>query len=336
MSAPREEKPAWSAVPRPVRVGVARALGSPVARAVRTYGGFGPSATFRLVLENGRRAFFKGTYPLPPGSAVRWFLEPEQRVYLRLGRYMRPWAPAYLGSVRADGWNALLLEDLGGESVLPWTSAKARRAARSYAEFHRATYGRRLPAWLSRTQHREFGVFWRRLSKDAEGLGRLADFAGRRAREARAWLADAVPSLGRAESGLVRAREPFVLMHFDTRSDNIRLDGDLLRVFDWPFACIGPHEFDLGAFAQSVEAEGGPACETVAAWYDEVLPLRRRLLASSMAGIAGYFADRAPRPPLAGLPRLRSIQRRQLKTSLPWAARLLGLPRPEWIAAVRD
>lgn len=311
-------------------------LGSRVVRAARTYGGYTPSATFRLALEDGRRAFFKGTYPLPAGSGVRWMLEPEERVYRRLGRYIRPWAPAYIGSVRTVGWHALVLEDVRGESVLPWTSAKARRAARSYAGFHRATHGRRLPAWLSRTQHRDFGVYWGRLAREDGGLERVATLAGSRAGEARGWLGKAVPLLEGAERRLVRAREPFVLMHFDTRSDNVRLDGDLLRMFDWPFASVGPHEFDLAAFAQSVEAEGGPACEVVAAWYDEVLPLRGSLLAASMAGIAGYFADRAPRPPLAGLPRLRSIQRCQLKASLRWAARLLGLPRPGWIQAIRD
>lgn len=332
----RENKPSWSAVPLSVKDLAARRLGSPVARAVRIYGGYGPSATYRLVLADGRRAFFKGTYPLPQGSGVQWVLDREERVYRRLGRYIRPWAPEHLGSIRAAGWHVLLLEDLGGQSILPWTQAKAIQAARSYAAFHVSTLGRRLPRWLSRTQHRDFAAFWRALERDAAALDRVASLAGRRRNEASAWLGTSMPALRRAERKLYRVAEPFALMHFDTRSDNIRLEGDLLRMFDWPFASVGPHEFELAAFAQSIEAEKGPGCELVAGWYETVLPLRHEVLVGSVAGISGYFADRAPRPPIAGLPRLRSIQRRQLKASLGWAARLLGLSEPRWLEAVPD
>ncbi len=125
-------------------------------------------------------------------------------------------------------------------------------------------------------------------------------------------------------------------MHLDTRSDNLRLQGGLLRIFDWPLASVGPHEFDLAAFAQSVEAEGGPRSEEVARWYASVLVHRPSLLEASVAGIAGYFAYHAPRPFVDELPRLRSVQRRQLKASLGWTARALGLPEPTWLAAVSD
>lgn len=337
MSRPiREDKPPWSAVPERVRADLDQVLGSTVVRAVRTYGGYAPSATYRLALADGRRAFFKGTYPLPEGSAVRWFLEGEERAYRRLGRYMRPWAPAYLGSVRASGWHGIAMEDVRGESVIPWTAGKARRAARSYAEFHRGTYGKRLPGWISRTQHREFSAFWSKIGRSAEQIVALAGLAGDRRREARRWIERALPSLVRSERVLARANEPFALLHFDTRSDNIQLQSDVLRIFDWPFATVGPHEFDLAAFAQSIASEGGPAPEKVVAWYAEILPIRQATFIGSVTGIAGYFADRAPRPTQVGLPRLRSVQRRQLKASLPWAARLLDLPEPDWVAAISD
>jgi hypothetical protein len=267
---------------------------------------------------------------------VRWNLDVEARVYGRLARYIRPWAPELYGDVRADGWRAILLEDVGGESVPPWTPSKVRRAARSYAEFHARTYGRRLPAWLRRGEHLAFGRYWRVLARERGGLARVASLADDRAPDARAWLDRALPLLIRAERGLARVREPFVLMHFDTRSDNVRLQGDLLRMFDWPFAAVGPHEFEVAAFAQSIAAEGGPTPERVVDEYAAVHPLRMPALRASVAGIAGYFADRASRPPLAGLPRLRSVQRRQLKAALPWATRLLGLAEPSWIGAVPD
>jgi len=330
----REDKPTWRIVPGPIKLTVADVLGSRVTRAVRAYGGYGPSATFLLTLADGRRAFFKGTYPLPAGSGVRWTLEPEEAVFRGLGQRIRPWAPEYLGSVRAEGWHALLLEQVNGIHVVPWTKGKAWRAARSYASFHAATFGRPLPDWLSSTQHRGFATYWRQLADDEEGRARLAAIAGPRRQEAAKWVERHADALADAERALWRAAEPFALLHFDTRSDNVRLEGDLLRIFDWPYACAGPAEFDAAAFAQSVAAEGGPDPEAVIGWYEEILPLRRDVLTGAVAGIAGYFADRAPGADVPGLPRLRFVQRIQLKASVAWAARIIGLSEPGWLASV--
>jgi len=228
----------------------------------------------------------------------------------------------------------VLLEPVRGEAVLPWTESKALRAMRSYASFHASTLGQRMPSWLSHTQHREFSRYWRRIVTDEAAVGRLAAVAGERSGEARDWIRTCAGTLRRAERALSRAPEPNALLHFDTRSDNIRLEGNLLRVFDWPYASVGPAEFDFAAFAQSIEAEGGPACEVAVDLYGSAHPLRHDVLVGCVVGIAGYFADRAPRPPVRGLPRLRSIQRRQLKASLRWAARLLDLPEPLWLATV--
>ena len=133
-----ESKPPWSEVPQPVKDEVARVLGSPVVRAERAYGGYAPSATFRLRLATGERAFFKATYPTKH-SEVHWGLEREERVYRACASLMRPWAPEYLGALRHGEWHVLLLEDLGPASVPPWTPAKTVAAARSYAAFHART-----------------------------------------------------------------------------------------------------------------------------------------------------------------------------------------------------
>ena len=330
-----EAKPAWSAVPREIKDETARILGASVVRAERVYGGYAPSATFRMALANGKRAFFKASYPLPEGSAVVWSLKAEERAYRELGAFITPWAPRFLGSFERDGWLVLLLEDLGPRSVPPWTPRKARVAARSYATFHKRTLGKRLPRWLSRAQHAEFGGYWERLAQSGE-LAEVAALAKRRADEAAEWIYVALPTLRELERGLARARPPFALLHFDTRSDNIRVAKDRLRLFDWPYPSVGPAEFDVTAFAQSVPVEGGPAAESVLDWYGEVLPLRAALVDASLAGIAGYFADRGRRPPPAGLPRVRAFQRQQLKSCLAWAARRFDLPEPHWLAAVPD
>jgi Ser/Thr protein kinase RdoA (MazF antagonist) len=321
-------------VPREVKDDVARILGAPVARAARVYGGYAPSATFRLVLSDGRRAFFKGVNATS-NEYMRGALPKEERVYRKLASYVRPWAPAFLGSLRRADWHVVLLEDLGPQTMPPWSPAKARRSARSYAQFHASTHGRPLPRWLSRTEHHDFAGYWRNLSKSGE-LAKTAGLARRRADEAREWLDVALPQLRESADRLTRLPGPHSLLHFDTRSDNVRLQGDRLRMFDWNFASVGPHEIDAAAFAQATEAEGGPSAERTLSWYEEVLPLRASHLDASVAGIAAYFADRAWRPPIPGVPRVRAWQRSQLKVCLAWAARRLGLPEPRWLSAVPD
>ena len=314
---------------------MATVLGAPVARADRVYGGYAPSATFRLKLANGKRAFFKASYPAPKGSGVRWVVDVEDRNYRRLSRLITPWAPRFFGSFNRIGWHVLLLEDLGPRTMPPWTSAKARRATRSYARFHKSTWGKSLPRGLSRTQHHDFAGFWRELSMTGE-LGRVASLARRRKDEAEEWIDVVLPVIRHHEDELAKLKPPFALLHFDTRSDNCRLQGDLLRIFDWPFASVGPVEFDVAAYAQGVAAEGGPEPEQVLAWYEEVLPLRPAAIDASLAGISGYFANRSWKPEVPGLPRLRSFQRRQLKACLAWSARRFDLPEPRWLTAVPD
>jgi Ser/Thr protein kinase RdoA (MazF antagonist) len=203
----------------------------------------------------------------------------------------------------------LVLEDVGPQTMPPWTPAKWKDAARSYAAFHANTYGKPLPRWLSRIEHRDFAPFWDRLASTGELRG-TASLARRRADEAEEWLDVALPVLRENAARLLRLRPPFAFMHFDTRSDNIRLQGKLLRIFDWNFACAGPIEFDVAAFAQAIAMEGGPDPERVVAEYDLVLPLRPVALDAAIAGIAGYFADRAWRPATTGLPRSGGSSRR--------------------------
>ena len=120
----------------------------------------------------------------------------------------------------------------------PWTPAKARRATRSYAEFHKSTLGRALPRGLSRTQHHDFAGFWGELAKTGE-IERVASLAHRGKDEAREWIDVVLPVMRQLEDALAKTKPPFALLHFDTRSDNSRLQGGLLRIFDWPFASAG-------------------------------------------------------------------------------------------------
>src|SRR4051794_6569306 len=142
-----EPKPPWRRVPPSVRQAVQASLGAEVRRAMRVWGGYGPSPTFRLVLADGRRAFIKGVEP-DSNEFIRASHTREERVYRELGDVIAPWAPAFYGSFERDGWQMMLLEDLGPKSAPPWPAALARHVMRAYADFHRVNRATTLPDWL--------------------------------------------------------------------------------------------------------------------------------------------------------------------------------------------
>ncbi|MBV9544106.1 MAG: phosphotransferase [Chloroflexi bacterium] len=331
-----EPKPPWERVPGAVRREVETILGSRIRRGVRVWGGYVPTATFRLFLADDRTAIFKGTNASST-EFMREILVDEERVYRELGSSLQPCAPAYYGSVRHASWHVLLLEDVGPAQVPPWTDQYARAAMRDYAAFHRSTLGREdWPDWLRRNGVKTFAIGWKQVLADTVGLDDVAALAGRRAREARSWLDEYVPTLAELGGRLLTAPAPHALLHLDTRSDNLRIQsGKRLRLFDWPYTSLGPPEFDLVAFVQSIWVEDGPHPETCVAWYAEGLAVRSEVVDASLAAVTGFFADRARQPPLPGAPRVRSIQRRQLRACLAWCAQRFGWQTPGWIEAIQ-
>jgi hypothetical protein len=329
-----EVKPAWRSLPIAVRTRVEEVMGAAVARGLRVWGGYAPSVTFRLILDDTRGVFFKGANQTST-EVMHQLLDDEERVYRELGSLLTPWAPTFYGSFRVSGWHVVLLEDLGPPSVPPRTRRSVSQAMVSYAAFHRHNLGQSLPDWLPRRTHHRFALMWAGLQAEPGGLLGVASLAGARASDASGWLTSAVPRLNATAEALAHDGPPQTLLHFDTRSDNLRLQpGGCLRLFDWPYACVGPPEIDLAGFAQSIKVEGGPAPEDAVAPYARDLPVRDEMMDSAVAAVAGYFAQHAWREPIPGLPRLRPFQRAQLKVSLAWAARRLHLSTPDWLDAV--
>lgn len=328
-----EAKLAWRGVPPAVRRATGRVLGAEVARGARVWGGYGPTPTYRLLLADGRRAFFKGAHGAS-STFVRDALAREERVYRELGPVIAAWSPRYYGAVRVADWHALLLEDVGPKSAPPWTPSLTRRVAHACAEFHAATLGAALPAWLDQPPQAFGGTTWEGAALTSNGLASVAALAGARHTEAHAWLTAALPALARAGDLATGLDSPLALLHLDTRSDNLRYTGGRLTLFDWPWASVGRPEFDVVPFAQSVTVEGGAEPEQVIAWYAERLPLRAETLDAAVSWLAAFFAANAWQAEVPDLPRLRRFQRRQLAVVLRWAARRLGLPDPEWVATL--
>lgn len=331
-----EPKPTWSTVPPAVRRAAEHLLGARVRRAMRAWGGYGPTPTYRLRLADGGAAFFKAVCPESSEFSLAAHRR-ELRVYHELGAIIDDWAPRFRGSFELDGWQVILLDDLGPKSAPPWTRALTRKVAHALAAFHASTLGRPLPDWLPRPATlAALGRWTWGWAENEEDVEALAEMAGSATEEARRWLQAAVPLLTAASRRQPPAAQPHSLLHRDVRSDNLRWVAGRLRLFDWPHAGAGFGECDVLEFAQAVTAEGGVEPEQVLAWYGERAPVRPEIVDAHVAAITGFLASQAWQDDVPGLPRIRTWQRQQLRVCLRWAARRLELPEPTWLAGVPD
>jgi hypothetical protein len=312
-----------------VRQAVEAALGAPVRRAARIWGGYGPAPSFRLLLADGRRAFFKGTYGESNEFSQRALMA-DERAYHELYPLLGRWMAGYYATIAQDDWRGLLLEDLGPKSVPPWTPLLARRISQAMAEFHLATLGADLPEWISRPPKTLASHSWQRVVDQTQSCRLLAERAGTASTEAQMWLQMISPIIDDLMTRPILVMEPFALLHGDLRSDNLRYRQGRLKLFDWPAITVGRPEWDIVAFAQTVTVERGVAPEQIMHWYAEELPVDAAAVDSSIAWWFCFFADKAWREEIPSLPRVRRFQRQQLAVIAQWAARRWGLPEPSW------
>ena len=328
-----EEKIPWRRVPKVVRQQVEDALGARVVRAARIWGGYSPTPTFRLALADERRAFFKAINGDSNEFATH-ALHVEERVYRELGDLLQAWMPTHYATLHVADWYILLLEDLGPKSAPPWTPALTRGVAHALGHFHRSTLGTELPAWCARPTQNLAGETWQRVIDESHDYQQIAEMAGDAAGEARAWLHTAAPILTEILAQPALQQEPYSLLHGDLRSDNLRFNQGRLYLFDWPAITVGRAEWDTVVFAQTVTVEGGVAPEQVMAWYGEIFPVDAAAVECALAFWLTFFARRACREEIPGLPRLRRFQRQQLAVLVQWAARQWSLPAPTWTATL--
>ena len=324
-----EAKLPWSSVPETIRQQVAVALGAPVVRAMRIWGGYAPTPTYRLVLADGRRAFLKGTFA-ESNEFSRNALLFEERVYRELAAPLGSWMPRLYAGFHHDDWHILILEDLGPKSVPPWTPGRTRAITHALAAFHRSTLAKKLPDWLPGPEEGLGGESWTRTREESCSFHHLAALAGEDAQEAVQWLEMISPLIEQLLAQPTLKQEPYAILHGDIRSDNLRFVRGRLYLFDWPSIMVGRPEWDITAFAQSVTVEGGPSPEQIMSWYAERFPVRTDAVDCALAWCLTFFADRAWRPEIPGLPRLRRFQCQQFAVLALWAARRWSLPSPDW------
>ncbi|MBP1964325.1 phosphotransferase [Paenibacillus aceris] len=326
----REPKPYWRDVPQELRKQVEHKMAGTIKRATRVFGGYGPTATFRIFLEDGRTIFAKGA---GKGSiAENWRVLPMEEAVYREVTAIAPISPRYFGSVSVDGWHLLLLEDLkNAKKVPPWSEAMALQAIRDIAAFH----VRGLSEAGKVEEMGSKGVIdnWLNIKNNRDEREYFLGLFQENREDAAAWFDAVIDRLIPIESELMRPDQPWGLIHKDIRSDNLRLQDGSLMLFDWALACRGPLIFDVGFFFPSIEGEGGPTAECLLPAYmhemaEHGIHFPAFAIHSVAVATAGFFASRAGKPPIPLLPRLRDIQRLQLGPALRWSCNLLGLPQP--------
>jgi hypothetical protein len=217
---------------------------------------------------------------------------------------------------RLIGWDddgeapLLAIEDLSdGRWPPPWDRAAVDGVLATLEELHGTTPLAPLPT----AEERQFGLdSWPDVIDDPRPFLSTGICSA-------AWLDEHLPTL--AASSAAARIDGAAAVHFDVRSDNLCVrDGQAILV-DWNHACVGNPLLDTAAWLPSLEVEGGPP-------PGDVLPDGTDGLPEIAALLAGYFCSRAGLPEIPQAPHVRRLQREQAGTSLPWAARLLGLPPP--------
>jgi len=326
----REPKPYWRDVPKELLTQIIKLVESPIIGASRVFGGYGPSATFRIVLEDGRSIFAKGA---GKGSiSGNWQTLPHEEWMYRNITGIKPFSPRYLGAVTVEGWHLLLLEDLVGSiNVPPWTEKLALQAVKDIATFHVSCIHEGLK--VKEIEGNGIVDNWLTI-KDSpyERNCFLQLFIDSRL-EAEAWLDQTLDAFIALEADVLHHNQPWGLIHKDIRSDNLCFRDGKLILFDWALACRGPLLFDFGFFLPSLEGEGGPVGEKLLFEYQKEMACSGikfpAFSAQSVAAAtAGFFASRAGKPGIAALPTLRQVQRLQLGPALRLACSVLNLPKP--------
>ena len=296
---------AYGDLPARVRGWIDEALGSAVVSAVTQRGGFSPGVAARLRCADGSRAFVKAV------SAKANPRSPDMhRREARITAALPPAAPAprLLASYDADGWVALLLDDIDGRHPqLPWRDDELRRVVATIDEL----FDDLTPCPLEDAQPvdqdwRDEFSGWRSAVADGPPEG-LDD-----------WCVRHLDRLAALESRWVDAASGDTLLHLDLRADNMLVSADRVWLVDWPWAARGTPVFDLAGFAPSVAMQGGPEPADLLAMSGYGRAADRDALTVLVATVTGYFMTRALLPPAPGLPTVRAFQAAQGAVALRW------------------
>ena len=274
---------------------IERLVGARVESYRRVEGGYTPALRLLCVTAGGSLFVKVGTTPL-----TREALRREIHVY---GRLRGDFMPRLIASEDDGEEPVLVIEDLSAHHwPPPWGERQLELTLAQIDALHSTT----APLETYAQVHGTGEANWRAVADDPVpflALG-VADAV---------WLEAALPTLIQVEEGCPTAGDS--LTHWDLRSDNICIAPGRAVFVDWNGACLSNPRLDLGFWLPSLAYESGLEPEKILPDAPEVA-----------ARVSGYFASRAGLPGISDAPRVRTVQRPQLATALPWAVRALDLP----------
>jgi len=258
----------------------------------------GDTNALRLIVTcvDGTSVFVKGA---TDAHTATW-LRTEHRIYSEI-------SAGFLPAMRAwddDGLSPfLVLEDLSDALwPPPWTTRRIAQVLDTLEQVAATPP----PAWLPDLEASgPYRSGWAQVRSDPDPFLRLGLCSA-------TWLTRTIDALAAAEARVPLWGEE--LVHGDVRSDNLCFVGDRVVLVDWNLAGRGNGTLDIAAWLPSLHLEGGPL-------PDAILPVQSHWAAL----ISGYFAARAGLPVEQASPRIREVQRAQLRVALPWAVRALAL-----------
>ncbi len=273
-----------------------KALGQPLTILNVIQRGYTPALRLRARLQDGNSVFIKcATTDL----TAEW-LRKEYTVHSRLEA---PFLCRLIAWEVEGEFPFLVLEDLSEAAwPPPWTSRQISLVRDML--HHLASFS--LPGLLPIEDESSLTDGWK------EVAGEPDTFLGLEL-ASRGWLENALPILLAVDGKQILHGE--ALLHTDVRSDNLCFLGDRVVLVDWNWTCRGNPSTDLAFWLPSLEAEGGPA-------PDSILPDGGPFATI----ISGYLAERAGLPIIPEVPLVRKVQLEQLYSALPWTVRSLGLP----------
>jgi thiamine kinase-like enzyme len=276
---------------------IERLIGAEVESYRPVAGGYTPA--IRLLCRTTTTSFFVKVGATPLTSE---FLRREIRIYTSIcGAFV----PTLVACEEHESAPILIIEDLSAHHwPPPWDE---RRVELVLAQIH-AMHNTKVSLESYAQVHGTRGSSWQAVAAAPEPFLALGVADAR-------WLEAALPLLIRHEEQC--SIDGNSLTHWDLRSDNICLTESRAIFVDWNHACLSNPQLDLGFWLPSLAYEGGPEPENIMPDAPEIA-----------AWVSGFFAARAGLPEISDAPRVRVVQRQQLETALPWAARALGLPPP--------
>ncbi|MDT7687736.1 MAG: hypothetical protein QOE46_495 [Acidobacteriota bacterium] len=274
---------------------IERLIGTKVESYRRVEGGYTPA--LRLRCKTTEASFFAkiGTTPGTSKSLSR-----EIHLYNSLsGDFM----PRLLASEDQEAEPILIIEDLSLQHwPPPWNE---RQIDLTLAQIN-VLHNTRAAVETFAQVHGMSDANWQAVATDPGPFLALGIADAR-------WLEGALPILIRYEESCLTVGDS--LTHCDLRSDNICITAERALFVDWNAACLSNPRLDIGFWLPSLAYESGLEPEKILPDAPEVA-----------AWVSGFFAARAGLPEISDAPRVRMVQRRQLETALPWAARALDLP----------